>query len=246
MALLTGRPQLSGLDLYTSEAIASVPVGQINDGYLGRYFRYSYAGGAALVAGNLLQEAAVITSNINMAVATAGVVGDSSLAITNGTTTITNQQFVGGTLGVYTAGTVAVGDEYVITGVTGVFTTGGALRVYLDRPLRYAVTTGATVNINPNPWNGVIQFPVTTQTGMPVGVALFALPLNTYGWVQTHGVATALSDTSTYAVGSGLVPSLAVAGAVGVNVAGTTHTPIGVSRQAAASTKGTSIFLTID
>jgi hypothetical protein len=98
----------------------------------------------------------------------------------------------------------------------------------------------------PNPWNAVIQFPQTTQTGMPVGVAVYELPLNTYGWIQSHGVVTALSDSSTYAVGSGIVPSLAVAGAVGVNVAGTTHTSIGVSRQAAASTKGTSIFLNID
>ena len=88
--------------------------------------------------------------------------------------------------------------------------------------------------------------PQTTQTGMPVGVSIYPILLNQYGWVQTHGPAAALSDNSTFAVGSMLSPSLAVAGAVGVNVAGTTHGTIGWARQAAASGKGIAVFLMID
>lgn len=211
----------------------------------GKTFRYGLAGGSALVKGNLLQESAEDTSYENMAVGTAGVVGDQFLQITNGTATITSAQFEGGSIGVYTAGTVAVGDEYTITAVTGTLTTGGALTVWLDRPLRYAYTTSAKVVMKRSPWSGMVAFP-TTQTGFPVGVAIWELPLATYGFVQTHGVATILSDGSTFAVGSMLSPSLSAVGAVGVNVAGTTHGTVGWAREAAASAKGIACFLMID
>lgn len=248
MADITGRPMISDTDLYTSNAVASsaYSVGDVVAGSKGRLFRYSLAGGAALVKGNLLQEAVNDITYANMVVGTAGVVGDKYLQITNGTATITSAQFVGGTIGVYTAGTIAVGDEYVITKITGTFTTGGALKVYLDRPLRYAVTTSATVNMKRSPWSGVIQFPNTTQTGIPVGVAIYEIPLAEYGFVQTHGECTVLSDGSTFAVGSQVSPSLAAAGAVGVNVAGTTHGVVGWARQVSASTKGIACFLQID
>lgn len=248
MAFITGPRTLSNVDLYKSST--QVPsgwsVGSMVEGDHGKKFRLVKAGASALVKGNLLQESAEDTTYENMAVGTAGAVGDRYLQITNGTATITAEQFKGGTIGVYGAGTVAIGDEYVITDVTGTLTTGGALKVWLDRPLRYAYTTSAKVNMKRSPWSGVIQMPQTTQTGMPVGVAIYEIPANEYGWVISHGECTALSDNSTFAVGSMLSPSLAVAGAVGVNVAGTTHGTIGWARQAAASAKGIAIFLMID
>ena len=249
MATISGVGLLSPMDLYTSSASPGegLSIGQIAwDGKTGKAFRYVLNGGAALVKGNLLQASAQNTTYDNMAVGTAGAVGDTYLQITNGTSTITAAQFVGGSISVYTAGTVAVCDEYTIIGLAGTLTTGGALQVYIDRPLRYVYTTSAKVNMKKSPWSEVIQFPVTTQTEMPVGVAQYELPLNTYGWVQSHGVCAALSDSSTFAVGSMLSPSLAVAGAVGVNVAGTTHGTVGWARQATASTKGISTFLMID
>lgn len=249
MAAISGVSLLSPMDLYTSSASPGegLSVGQIAwDGKTGKAFRYVLNGGAALVKGNLLQASAQDTTYENMAVGTAGAVGDTYLQITNGTSTITAAQFVGGSISVYTAGTVAIGDEYTIVGLAGTLTTGGALQVYIDRPLRYAYTTSAKVNMKRSPWSGVIQFPVTTQTEIPVGVAIYELPLATYGWVQTHGVCAALSDNSTFAVGSMLSPSLATAGAVGVNVAGTTHGTVGWARQAAASAHAISTFLMID
>lgn len=248
MADITGVTMISDTDLYTSNAVASsrYSVGDVVEGSKGRKFRYSLAGASALVKGNLLQESAEDTQFENMAIGTAGAVGDNYLQVTNGTTTVTSAAFVGGTIGVYTAGTVAVGDEYVITKITGTLTSGGAMKVWLDRPLRYAYSTSATVNMKRSPWSGVIQFPATTQTGMPVGVAIYEIPAGEYGFVQTHGECTALSDNSTFAVGSAVSPSLAVAGAIGVNVAGTTHCNVGIVRQAKASAKGIATFLMID
>lgn len=249
MATVSGIATISGSDLYTSTASPGDGIypGQIVwDDKTGKAFRYALAGGSALVIGNLLQASAQNTTYENMVVGTAGAVGDLTLQITNGTATITNAQFVGGSISVYTAGTVAIGDEYTITSVTGTLTTGGALTVGIDRPLRYAYTTSATVNMKRPLWSGVIQFPATTQTEIPVGVAIYPTTLAQYGWVQTHGVTAALSDNSTFAVGSMLSPSLATAGAVGVNVAGTTHGTVGWARQAAASAHAISMFLMID
>lgn len=245
MAFLTGAPTIAQGDVYTSTTVnpGALSVGQRVPGNNGKEFCYSFAGLAALVKGNLLQESAEDTTYENMAVGVAGSVGDNFLQITNGTATITSQQFEGGSIGVYTAGTVAIGDEYTITGVTGVLTTGGALRVHLDKPLRYDYTTSAKVVMKRNPYSGVIQMPATTQTGAPVGVAVYEIPASAYGWVQTRGACIALSDNSTFAVGSMLSPSLATAGAVGVNVAGTTHGTIGWAREAAASAHGIAIIL---
>lgn len=249
MATISGVSLLSPMDLYTSSASPGegLSIGQIAwDGKTGKAFRYTLAGASNLVIGNLLQEAATDTQFENMAVGTAGAVGDTVLQITNGTTTVTSAQFVGGTINVYTAGGVAVGDEYTITGVTGTLTSGGAMYVSLDRPLRYAYTTSAKVNMKRSPWSGVIQAPATTPTGMACGVAIYPITAAQYGWVQTHGIVSVLSDGSTFAVGSGVGTVSGTAGCVTVATVGTTKQIVGVSRQAAASTKCITAFLMID
>lgn len=246
---------LSAQDLYVNDTVKNHPLGTLAYGTGGRYFRYASIGASALVSGNLLQAMAQDAQFENMAVLASPIIlpqaGLQTVNVTNGTTTVVPGDYIDGSLSVYTAGGEAVGGEYIIQGITGTLTSGGALVVTVDRPIQVAWTTALKVNMKKSPWANVIQFPVTTQTEMPVGVALFANAAGTaavpqYGWVQTHGPAAVLSDNSTYAVGSGLVPSLAVAGAVGVNVAGTTHTPIGVARMAAASTHAIAAFLNID
>lgn len=247
MAKITGGGIIAGVDLYQVDTVATHQIGQILwDTDSGKAFRYSLVGASNLVMGNLLQAMAQDTQFENMAVGTAAASGDAYIQVTNGSTTVVPSAYIGGQILTYTAGTVAIGDEYTITGISGTLTTGGALKVYTDRPLRAAFTTSAKVVLKKSPWSGVIQFPVTTQTEMPVGIALTAATAATYTWVQTHGPCAVLSDNSTFAVGSGISPSLAVAGAIGVNVAGTTHNAIGIARMAAASAHAISAHLIID
>lgn len=248
MASLSGPSVAGAIDLYTSTASpgAGLEVGQLVPGRSGKLFRYVLAGAADLVVGNLLQSSATDTQFENMAVGTAAAAGDKVLQVTNGTTTVTDAAFKGGTLVVYTAGTIPVGDEYTIMGVTGTLTSGGAMYVLLDRPLRSAVTTSAKVTMKRSAWSGVIQMPATTPTGMAVGVAIYPITAAQYGWVQTHGECGVLSDGSTFAVGSGVGTISGTAGAVTVATVGTTKQVVGVSRQAAASAKGISVFLMID
>lgn len=239
---------LAGVDLYTSTASpgANMTIGQLVwDMNSGKAFRYTLAG-ELLVVGNLLQESVEATTYENMAVGTPGAAGDSFIQVTNGTSTITEAQFKGGTINVYTAGTVAVGDEYTITGISGTMTTGGALKVYVDRPLRAAFTTSAKVNMKQSPWSKVIQMPATTPTGMPVGVAIYPIASGEYGWVQTHGICSVLSDGSTFAVGSEVGTPSGTAGCITVYAAATTKAPLGMARQAAASTHCITVFLRID
>lgn len=247
MASLTGTPIASSQDLYVSSTQnpGAFSMGHRAYGENGKQFNRVLVGASALVKGNLLQASAQDTSYENMAIGTAGAVGDMFLQVTNGTATITSAQFQGGSISTYTAGTIAIGDEYTIVDVTGTLTTGGALQVWLDKPLRAAVTTSAKVNMKRSPYSGVIQFPVTTQTEAPVGVAIYEAAAATYAWIQSFGPGVALSDNSTFAVGSMLSPSLATAGAVGVNVAGTTHGTVGWARQAAASAHGIAVMLTM-
>ena len=242
---------ISNVDLYssTTDTLGAELIGNKIPGLNGKEFALAMSGASALVVGNLLQEPAEDTQFENMAIGTAGVAGDLYLQVTNGTTTVTPVYYRGGSINIYTAGTNVIGDEYTILDVTGTLTTGGALKVWLDRPLRTATTTGATVVMKRNLYSGVIQMPGSTPTGAAVGIAIFAIPASTttapvYGYVQTRGVAAVLSDGSTFAVGSAVGTPSATAGAVTVYAAATTKQSIGVAREAAASAHAISVNLT--
>jgi hypothetical protein len=245
---------LEGQDLYTVDTTKNHLLGTQAWGVGGRIYRYALVGTSALVKGNLLQEAVNDTQFNGLAVQTAGVVNDTSLTLTNGTTTIVPQLFQDGSVFSYTAGSgIAIGDHYNIVGnITGTLTTGGTIKVPLDRPLRYAYpTTTTAVNLAKSPYGGVIQAPATTQTGIAVGVAIYELAASTstvwqYGWIQTHGECAVLSDGSSFAIGSDVGTPSGTAGCVTVFAAGTTHMRVGTARQAASSSHTISVFLQID
>lgn len=247
MANLTSTRILSSVDLYasTTEVPSGYSLGDIQFGPNGKAFRLVLAGASALVTGNLLQSAANDTQFDDMAVPAAVAINtwEQGVTITNGTTAVLANQFVGGSLVVSV--TPGLGEEYTIVG-HGTATSGSAWVLYLDRPLRTAWTTSTKVSVRRSPWSGVIQFPATTQTGIPVGVAQYAIPAATYGWVQTKGVGGVLSDGSTFAVGSEVGTPSGTAGAVTVYAAGTTHARVGTTLRAAASGKTIQVNLNID
>lgn len=248
MANITGPGFIGEIDLYqtTTTVPSGYSVGQYLMGVNGKGFRFGLVGASALVIGNALQGAAPAdTTYVNMAIGTAAAVGDMFLQVTNGTSTITSAQFEGGTINVYTAGTVAVGEEYTILAVTGTLTTGGALNVWIDRPVRTAFTTSAKVSMRRSAFSGIIQSPITTLTGPAAGVALAASTAATYAFVQTHGQGAVLADNSTILVGSPVaVPSGNAAGAV---ILGATNlNNIGQAMQVSASGKTIAVHLRVD
>lgn len=236
MAKIAGYPTIADLDLYTSYTVvpSGIYLGQKFPGQNGKEFTFALAGASALVVGNLLQNSANDTQFDDMAVPAATAAGLDSVTITNGTTVVTANQFVGGSLLVSV--TPGLGEEYTIVG-HGTATSGSAWVLQLDRPLRTAWTTSTKVSARRSLFSGVIQMPATTQTGIPVGVAIYAIPAGEYGFIQTDGIASILSDGSTFAVGSMVGTPSGTAGCITVAAAGTTKTIVGNSIRAAASGK---------
>jgi hypothetical protein len=204
MAGINGGGFITAADLYSSTATPgdNMMVGQyFVDSKTGKGFRYTLNGAVAMVKGNVYQAAVEDVTYENMAVGTAGTAGDKFIQVTNGTATVTEAQFKGGSLTVYTAGTITIGDEYTIVGLSGTLTTGGAMYVWLDRPLRAAITTSAKVTMKRSPWSGVVSFP-TTATEMVAGIAIHPVAASEYGWLQTHGPCAINHDNVAFLVGS--------------------------------------------
>lgn len=239
MAKLTQK--LSPVDLYTS--VTDVPgaelLGNIERGLNGKEFVYALAGASNLVLGTVQQGPAVDTQFDDMVVPTAvasATAAGAPITVTNGTTVVAVDDFKGGTA------CDSNGEEYTIIG-NAAAANGAALVLFFDRPIRTAwVANTTTVTLRKNPFFKVIQAP-TTLTGLLAGIAIYAIPAAAYGWLQVKGTANVLSDNSTGAVGSSLSNSAATAGAVGVAVAGTGRTGVGVAQRALSSAKQIPVWL---
>lgn len=203
-------PFITDINPSQSDAVQQHQLGQLAYDRAGRAYRYVLAGASALVTGNLIQQAARDTAFTDMAVQAAAAVGANTISVTLGGTSTTANLFVGGTLAITV--TPGIGQTFTIAkhtvatnGTTCVFTT--------EEPVITALTTSSKVTVNSNLYANVIQSP-TTRTGKTVGVAQFAIPLATYGWIGVQGVFAVLSDATIAAVGESLSASTTTAGAV--------------------------------
>jgi hypothetical protein len=249
MSGINSSARISPIDLYSSftELPGGMLLGQLEYGNQGKAFRLCKVGDTALVVGNVIQGPTTDTQFQDLVVPTARAAGVSMITLTNGTTAITANQFDGGSVAISTSSTASanIGEEYTILGHSTAIS-GAAITLYLDRPLRTALTTATTTGvIVRSPYSGVIVG-ATAMTGALVGVAIYPIPAAAYGWVQSKGVCAALSDNSTFAKGSGLSNSAATGGAVGVAVTGTTRAFVGNALEAQNSTHAIHVDLKVD
>lgn len=172
----------------------------------GRNFRFAIAGAVALVPGTLLQAPAEVTANERIAIAAAAL-GATSVT-TTATLTVTANQYAGGYLMVAT--TPGQGYSYQIGSHAAA--TSAVVTFNLVDPITVALTTGSTISLVANPFNGVIINP-TTATSSIVGVAVAATPISFYGWIQTAGPSCVLAQ-GTIVVGEQVAASSTTAGAV--------------------------------
>ena len=247
MARLTPNTNNAPVDLFQSLAAASAgnaqqggtALGSMITGGDGREFRWCYAGGVTLVAGQLQQSPAQVTNHENLVVVQAQAIGDTQITVTLGGTAATANQYAGGYAQIYTS--TGAGIQYQIGSHAAQATTTGNLVLNLIDPILVAITTSSTVSLVANPYNGIIVNPATASSS-PVGVAPWALTTATYGWVQVHGAAVCLNDSGT-AIGLGVAPSASVAGAVKTMAA--TIPQVGYALQVGTDTKYCAIFLTL-
>lgn len=211
----------------------------------GRVYRYVKAGASDLVAGDAIQSPAIVANHLaNTPPAVA--IGADYFTYTPGATAGDENQYAGGFLQIDT--TPGNGRMYGVDGHPAI-TSATAFRLQLtkDDTPRVALTTSSRVGLIRNPYNGVIQMPVTTATGILVGVAVSAIPAGQFGWIQTWGYAAVLIN-GTPALGAMVVaPSATTAGAVDVITATNLVTAqiVGRMGQVGVSTKNNAVYLTI-
>ena len=221
-------------DVYSTATIATSKVGQLYVDTNGNRYRYVKNAAVALIAAHTIQEPAEDTQFVSMAVPAAVAIGATAITVTNGTTTVTANMFDNGRLTISTS--TGIGQSFnIVSHTTGV--SGASIVFNIDRPLVTALTTSSKVSTRVNPYNGIIETPVTTQTGIAVGVALVAVAAGSYGFIQSGGDAPVLFDTGTNTANDQLsiAPSVAVAGsvrvapsAVGTEIIGYSHQVVSV------------------
>lgn len=241
MSTLRPNLHIAPQELYTSASTQGTDLGALATTGDGRYFRYSLAGGTTLVPGKLQQAAAQDTTNYNpsagLAVAAAAI--NATTVTLTGSLTITANALAGAIMTV--AITPGQGYSYRVKGNSAV---SGATNcsVTLEDPIQVALTTSSKVVFAVNPYNSVIVNPATA-TASPVGVPMFAVVNAQYGWLQVRGGASILNDSGT-AVGLGIAPSAAVAGAAKTMAA--TLAQVGYALGTLTDTQYGPAFLTID
>lgn len=210
MPKLSFRPVLLAQDGFVSSATQQHALGTIGITKDGRWFRYCLAGAADLVAGNCIQGPAVIANHLALT-SVAQVAGATALAVTPGATAGAANLYAEGYLGVDT--TPANGTTYNVNGHLAI-TASTAFTLNLDGedPVNVAFTSATRYGLIHNPYKNVIQMPVTTATGLLVGVANYIITAAQYGWIQTKGIASVLI-AGTPALGAGIMSPGTAAGA---------------------------------
>lgn len=207
---------VSGADSLTPTSDRKHRLGTRMVDRLGRVYRYVQAGLVDLVAGNLIQSPAIVTTHLaNTPPAVA--IGAASFTYTPGATLGLANQYEDGFLQVDT--TPGNGFTYGVDGHLA-FAPSAAFTLTLkpDDPIQVALTTSSRVGLIQNPYKGVIQMPVTTATGTLMGVAVCVIPASNFGWIQTWGMCSVLI-AGTPALGAIVMGPGAVAGAAEIIVA---------------------------
>lgn len=210
MANLKQNPIILSQDTFTSSATQQHRLGTRAVSPDGRVFRYCSAGAVDLVAGNCVQSSALLTNYLAMT-PSAAAANQPNIAVTPGATVAAAGLFSEGLLGIDTT----PGNGYTYQVQSHPAFAGSDLQTVTltqDDLVQVALTTSSRVGMIVNPYKAVIQFPVTTATGILVGVAPAIIKTLQFGWLQTWGMCSTLI-AGTPALGAGVMAPGTAAGA---------------------------------
>lgn len=251
-----GIRQLTATDLNTLTTTQQDSLGAMGATGDGRLFRYVKFGGTSTIAPGQLMCAAAVTSAYQglaiTAVNTGGqtaanlLANSTTLVVTNGATSITQDQF--GFVQVnQTSGTNEGPIVYKLRGNTAA---GNAatltLSLQVSEPLRNAETLVAgtdTVNLVLNPYSAVVA---TATAATPLGATVIQVPnsssVTNYGWIQTYGMSFLTNDAGgNLTVGEGVSQSTTTAG--NIVATGATTVDIGNTLKAFNASTAGPVFL---
>lgn len=189
----------------------------------GRKFRFAGAP-TLLVVGNVLQAAANVANDVGRT-GIAAAIGSKAPTLTLGGEAAANLYAEGYWQNSVTPGG---GESYKIDnhllGTTAVV-------FNLQSGLKTAITTTTRVDLIGNPYKAVIQTPVTTHTGSVVGVAASPIAASGFGWIQTAGMGSVLTDASVVTVlGKAVCASVVTAGTCAHYIPTEAAPPTGLDR----------------
>lgn len=256
----TGIRTLAEQDINVLSPVKNSQYGAVGATADGRRYRYVGFGGTSTIASGQLVVASAITAAYQglaiPAVGTTGQItanlatGSAQIVITNGATTITQDQFAEGFLEVLVgAAGVTSSYTYKIKGNTADAVGSAAITVFLAEPTRHTTSLVAgtdTVNLNVSPFSAVNT---SSTANIPVGFTVMPVPntasVTNYGWVLTNGYVDVKNDAAgTVAVGTAVGQSVSVAGAIRTATA-TTSPVLGYSHVAINASTAGSVFVNI-
>ena len=207
----------------------------------GRKFRYAKAGGSNLAAGKLALAAAIGADVMNEACAAAHAIGDMQFAETITSATYAEDYFAGGFLQINDA--TGEGHQYKIDSSTAV-AAATAITLSLAEPIRVAlVASTSEFTIVHSPYMAVVE---SATLGFPVGISPLVVTAAYYYWVQTGGLALALSGNAD-AVGKPVYQGTTTAGSVNGADSASYYPQVGiVMGTAGVSGEYKPIWLTLD
>ena len=202
------------------------PLGAVGMTPDGRCFRWAFSG-EAIGAGQLvMQKGAVANHDMDLATATAGSVGDTSITVTLGATAATLNQYEDGAL--YTNDGTGEGHLYAIRSNPAADAS-ASLVLTLHEKIREATSTSDTLNgLIENDYKDVEIYDADDIDGPALGVAPTEIANDTYFWLQTSGRAAVLIQ-GTGVLGDAVEASQTTDGAVCLHdvSANTDQAPLG-------------------
>ena len=238
---MTSQPLSFPQGLFSEDTVKNASFGAKASTADGRTYRYCKAGATALVAGKVFDGPANVANHKNVTCAVTAI-GATSITVTLGATAATANQYADGVI--------------VINDVTGQGFTYGiqshpaadasatlALKLHGDESVQVALDTDSQASLVANRYNGVIIH-ASTETGIPVGVAVKNITAASFGWIQSGGPVSCLSDATVGTIGSSVAASATTDGSC--TIGNGILAPIGYADQLMVSTEYNPITLTID
>jgi len=241
----------------TLDTSLSTELGQRFTSQDGREFVLVSNGAVALSSGVLVQAPAIVAGHqtLSMTVPSTApaTAGTFTVLVTNGATVIQENYYAGGYL-IVKDGT-GIGQTLRIKSHPGAAASATCL-ITLEDAIVTTLDATSIVNLIANPYSNVIIAP-TTATANVVGVSFYPLSASTaptwnattgvktadgvaqYGFIQTKGIVSCLSDANVATVGLGLMRSTTTAGTVAVRTA--TGADVGNALQTTISAKAGAI-----
>ena len=201
-------------------------------------------GAVALAPGKLVQDAAIVANHQNLATTayvpySANGNVPASVTGTLGATAATANQYAGG----YVIVNDATGEGQTVRIASHpAADASGTLKLTLEEDFSTAIVaaTSEVCLVSPHGKDVIIQ--PTTVTGAQVGVTMYDIPAEAYGFVVSRGLVSCLAQGA-IGVGLGISASGSVAGAVAVAAATTAR--LGFASQAGVDTEYRAVYINV-